>query len=553
MEYVYAIMQLLAGLGAFLIGFNILSDNLEKLANTRLRKMFSRTSKNPIIGVTVGTVATALVQSSSAITVMIVGFVNAGIMDLAQATALIMGANIGTTFMAQIVALNEFSFINFAIALTFVGVVMEMVFKKDRVKSVGRLLGGLGLVFMGLRFMSGAMTIFSEDAVFQRILGSVTDPFALLMIGILVTAIIQSSSALTSIMVVMAGSGLVIGGGGNAVFYVILGTNIGTCLTAMVSAIPANTNGKRAAMIHLLYNVFGSVIVFFMLLFWRGFADNVFAKWFPLPATQIAMFHTFFNVISAVIFLPFINVFVYISKKIFKDKENGATKRKTFLDARFLVTPSVALAQVAKELEMMCAAAVASLEKALDGFVKQDRSREGQIKADSRTVAEMNRDIIDYLIKISSNNLSFQDEVQVSRYHHIVGDILRVSELAENIARYTVQSVDNGLVFSDEVKTELTQMMDKIKALYEGAMKVFNNAPGAKLGDIDKLEDEVDAFRRKLIDDHIGRLNEGKCKPESSGIFINLVGNLERACDHLNFVAHSGEKKNYPNFWGRRG
>ncbi|HRX14014.1 MAG TPA: Na/Pi cotransporter family protein [Eubacteriales bacterium] len=549
MEYFYAVMQLFAGLGGFLIGFKILSENTEKLADNGLRNLFNRANKNPLTGVGIGVVSTAIVQSSSATTVMVVGFVNAGVMTLTQATAIIMGANIGTTVTGQIAALQSFDFIAVAMALTFVGVVMDMAFKKDRVKTAGLMLAGLGLVFMGLKFMSAAMKIFRDSAAIVQAFSSISNPVALLLIGALVTAIVQSSSAVTAIVISMAGAGIIIGGGGNAVYFVILGTNIGTCVTALLSSVAANANGKRAAFIHLMFNVFGSVIFFILLLFWQNFAVVTFEKWFTgQPSIQIAMFHTFFNVACTLIFVPFIKVFVKISEKVIKDRSLPTVERQTYLDERFLVSPSLALLQVTKELEYMCGIAVGALEKATKGFVAQDLIYQEEIKKDNVIVARINLAIIDYLVEVSNRELSLTDETLVSRYHHVVADIMRISELAENIARYTVNSIKRNLQFSDEVKSEILNMLEKIKTLYTDTMNVMCNRKNQNMPEIDKLEDEIDALRKKLMEDHIARLNEGKCKAESSGVFINLVCNLERASDHLYYVANSGkiekDKKN---------
>ncbi|HPG92143.1 MAG TPA: Na/Pi cotransporter family protein [Clostridia bacterium] len=548
MDYFYAVMQLFAGLGGFLIGFKILSENTEKLADRGLRNLFNRVNRNPLTGVGIGVVSTAIVQSSSATTVMVVGFVNAGVMTLTQAASIIMGANIGTTVTGQIAALQSFDFIAVAMALTFVGVIMDMAFKKDRVKTAGLMLAGLGLVFMGLKFMSSAMKIFRDSAAIVSAFSSVNNPLLLLLIGALVTAVVQSSSAVTAIVISMAGAGIIIGGGGNAVYYVILGTNIGTCVTAILSSVAANANGKRAAFIHLMFNVFGSAIFFIMLLFWQNFSVVTFEKWFVgQPAIQIAMFHTFFNVTCTLIFVPFIKLFVKISEKAIKDKQAAVIERQTYLDERFLITPSLALLQVTKELEYMCGIAVGALEKATKGFVAQDVIYQDEIKKDNAVVARINLAIIDYLVEVSSRELSMTDETLVSRYHHVVADIMRISELAENIARYTINSIKRNLQFSDEVKSEILVMLEKIKTLYIDTMNVMCGRKNQNMPEIDKLEDEIDALRKKLMEDHIARLNEGKCKAESSGVFINLVCNLERASDHLYYVANSAKKEKDKN------
>ena len=297
------IVQLLAGTGVFLVGVHLLTANIEQLATGRLKALFGKTADKRLVNVGVGAAATALIQSSGVTTVLIVGFVNVGVMNLYQAAAMIMGANIGTTVTAQIAALSAFPITTYIQVLAFAGIMMGMVCKRDNVKKAGMILAGLGLIFIGLALMSDAMK--QNRGAIQGIFQVVTDPFLLFLTGILLTALVQSSSATTSVIIAMSVAGLTIGTGGNEVLYIILGTNIGSCVTALMSSFGAGANARRASLIHLLFNTLGSVIFFALLLCWPGFMEMTFRRWFPAPATQIAMFHTFFNVTCTVIFLPF--------------------------------------------------------------------------------------------------------------------------------------------------------------------------------------------------------------------------------------------------------
>ena len=546
MQYFWSFIELLAGLGAFLLGFKILSDNIERLATNKLRRWFDKTSKSRLAGVGIGAGVTAIIQSSSATTVMVVGFVNVGLMSLYQATAIIMGANIGTTITAQIASLQAFNFIGFITVFTCVGVFMEMLSKNEKVKAVGLMLAGLGLVFLGLECMSGAMEIFRDSLKFREFLQSVGNPFLLLLIGVGFTALVQSSSAVTSIVIVMVGSGMTIGNGGNDVLFLILGSNIGTCITAILSSIGANTNAKRASLIHLMFNVFGSVIFTTFLLCWPSFMDMTLARWFTAPETQVAMFHTFFNVICTIIFLPFTKVFVKIATTVIRDKKTAAGGVKaagkpaaTLLDARFLGTPSIAIAQANKETAIMAGLAMESLDTAFKAFLEGDESAKAKVEEINGKVAETGRQIVDYLIKISSTDVMTEDEKTISAIHHATGDILRIGELADNITKYTRNCKRDGIEFSAGVIRSLEQMYEKITDLYQNTLEVFDNKDITALKAVDATEEEIDNSRRTIINDHIKRLNEGKCKPESSGVFINLVGNLERAADHLTYVAHA--------------
>ena len=494
----------------------------------------------------IGAGVTAIIQSSSATTVMVVGFVNVGLMSLYQATAIIMGANIGTTITAQIASLQAFNFIGFITVFTCVGVFMEMLSKNEKVKTVGLMLAGLGLVFLGLECMSGAMEIFRDSLKFREFLQSVGNPFLLLLIGVGFTALVQSSSAVTSIVIVMVGSGMTIGNGGNDVLFLILGSNIGTCITAILSSIGANTNAKRASLIHLMFNVFGSVIFTIFLLCWPSFMDMTLARWFTAPETRVAMFHTFFNVICTIIFLPFTKVFVKIATTVIRDKKTAAGGVKaagkpaaTLLDARFLGTPSIAIAQANKETAIMAGLAMESLDTAFKAFLEGDESAKAKVEEINGKVAETGRQIVDYLIKISSTDVMTEDEKTISAIHHATGDILRIGELADNITKYTRNCKRDGIEFSAGVIRSLEQMYEKITDLYQNTLEVFDHKDITALKAVDATEEEIDNSRRAIINDHIKRLNEGKCKPESSGVFINLVGNLERAADHLTYVAHA--------------
>lgn len=541
MDYVLSVVSLLAGLGAFLFGFKVLSDNIEKLATNRLRSWFDKTGKSRLAGVGIGTAVTAIIQSSSATTVMVVGFVNAGLMSLFQATTVIMGANIGTTITAYIASMAEIPLIEFVTIFTCIGVFMNMLSKREKVKTIGLMLAGLGLVFLGLEYMSGAMSIYRESAAFKDFLQTVSNPFLLLLIGVVFTAIVQSSSAVTSLIIVMVSQGLIIGNGGNDVLFLVLGSNIGTCITAILSSIGANTNAKRASLIHLMFNVFGSVIFTVFLLLWPSFMQDTLMSWFPAaPGLQIALFHTFFNVVCTCLFLPLANVFVKIATKLIRDKKGGAPAGDMLLlDDRFITTPSVAVNQANKAAARMADIAMESLHTAFAGFIAGDESAKEKVDELNTRVADMEKRIVSYLIKISASDLSLNDERIISAIHHSTSDIIRISELADNLTKYTSNCKRDGIEFSQGVLRSLEDMYAKIDELYKNTLDVFDRKDITAIKAVDRVEDEIDAARKAMIADHIRRLNEGKCKPSSSSIYINLVGNLERAADHLTYVAHA--------------
>lgn len=567
MEYAYAVFELLAGLGAFLIGVKLLSDNMEKLATSKMRSLFHRASgkvtlpegatrkdkfraktkewSSNLVGVGIGTAVTAVIQSSSLTTVMVVGLVNAGVMTLTQATTITMGANIGTTITAQIAALSAFDFAVFAMGLTGIGILVAYATKKEKVQTVCYAVAGLGLVFVGLDVMDASMDFFQESQVIVDLFASITNPFLLFFLGIAITAIIQSSSALTVILIAMAESGIIIGGGGNAVMYVVLGTNIGTCVTALLSCIGTSVNARRAAMIHLLFNVIGSIIFFIIMICWPDMNKLTLEAWFPNnPGTQIAMFHTFFNVISTILFLPFTNGLVKLSELLVrprKKKQAEEEETSSRLDKRLLPTPALAVDSATQEAAAALEKAVFSLKTAVEGFIEQDTARTEKVTAMNSEVDECIGRIDAYLVQVSAYDATLETEKRIAALHSCLGDIHRVGELAENVTKYTRRTEKDNLYFSPKVKDDVREMYELLEKMSEKAGELMTSGATDDLNAIDELENEVDAKRKRLIKEHVARLGSGECRPESSGVFVNLVCNLERVGDHLNYIAHSSD------------
>lgn len=534
-EMLLFIVKLLAGTGVFLVGVYLLTSNIEQLATGRIKQLFGKTANQRLVNVGIGAASTALIQSSGVTTVLIVGFVNVGVMNLYQATAMIMGANIGTTITAQIAALSAFPITTYIQILVFAGMMLSMVCKNDNVQKAGYILAGFGLIFIGLELMSASMKA-NRDAV-QNIFAVVTSPFLLFLIGILLTALVQSSSVTTSVIIAMSVAGLQIGSGGNEVLFIILGTNIGSCVTALMSSFGAGANARRASLIHLLFNTFGSVIFFTLLMVWPSFMEVTFRRWFDATATQIAMFHTFFNTVCTVLFLPFCSVFVKISQILIKDKKRKKAV-ETYLDERMLSSPSLALSQIEKEMVLLADISMDAFRKSYRSFSEREPSLIGPTHKLIERANEMSQNIVNYLIRLSAQS-KLSEEKDISDIHSNIGDIMRIAEIADNLTKYTRRSIDQNLVFSDSVKTELRKMVEKIEELFTLTKKIIVERDKALLPQIDSTEDEIDAFRKRLIDSHIERLNTGECRPESSSVFINLVSNLERLGDHLTYIAHT--------------
>lgn len=546
MDYVYSVITILAGCGVFLLGFKLLSDNMEKLAGNGLKRLFNKTSDKKLVGVGLGAAATAVVQSSAITTVMVIGFVNTGIMSLKQAATIIMGANIGTTITAQIVALQAFNLNVFFMAFAFAGMAMNMFSKKDKVRLAGIALAGLGIVFVGLDVMSGAMEGEMIHAALETVLSKATNPVFLLCIGVAFTALIQSSSAVTTIIIAMAMQGLIVGGGGNAVLYVILGSNIGSCVTALISSIGTSVNARRASIIHLLFNVIGTVIFMVVLLIFPQFQEKTFERWFSSPETQIAMFHTFFNVLCTLMFLPFTNVLVKLAMLIVpetkteeKAEETESGAKFVYMDKRFLNSPALAISQLKKETFRMADMAMASLATAFNGFIRRDVSTVENVAANNEKIADLSKSISDYLVKVSAAGPSLEDEKKISALHNNVGDIVRISELADNLTKYTRKTINENLTFSPVVGTKLSEMYALLQEQYSLVKRIVLMKEYNIMNESDETEDRVDNMRRSLIADHIDRMQRGECNAENNPVFINLVSNLERVGDHLNYVAHS--------------
>lgn len=547
------VFYMLAALGAFLIGFKLLSENLQKVANKGLRRLFDKTSKNKIAGVGIGAGATILMQSSSATTVMIVGFVNAGVMSLVQATTLIMGANIGTTVTTILIAFGMADFGVYFIILTFLGILASMVFKNDKIKSWSLTAAGFGLVFFGLTIISSCSSALKDNEAIRNILlmdiqPKFLEPLVLILLGAAITAIMQASSAVNAILLSLLTAGIQIGSGGNAILYIVLGTNIGTCVTALLSSVGAKTNAKRAALIHFMFNCFGSVIFFIVLVIWKDFMDGFWMKLidFGDPAMssrmQLAIFHLAFNSICTILFLPLTNVLVKVAEIVIKDKKKKEVIRIKYMDERMLSTPTVAIAQLIKETVSMGNECMDVLKKSFDAFNNRDTSVADEIYAENEDITIVSKQITDYLVKVSGENVSVHDDQRIYILHHAIGDMLRIAEISDNIVKYTRSEVEKELNFSPVVKEDINAMFAKIEEMYRLAIDIFEKMDKTRFDQLEVLEDSVDGMRKSLVDGHIRRLNDGSCSPYSSAVFINLVNNLERVGDHITFIAHTVEE-----------
>lgn len=529
------ILSLLAGCGVFIAGMNMMSGGLEKATGKGLKRLLSKISNNRFAGVGIGASVTALVQSSSATSVMVIGFVNAGAMTLFQATAIIMGANIGTTVTGLLVSLSSLNISLFTSLLAFIGVMM-MFIKNQKVKNIGSILCGLGLIFIGLDLMSAAFAEEEIRQVFYDLFKTIDFPLLLILIGIFFTVIVQSSSAVTGLIIIMVGQGaLPIS---NALF-IVLGSNIGTCVTAIIACIGTGTNAKRTALIHLAFNVIGTIIFTIFLWIFTTPIVNALETMFPNNHQfQIALFHVFFNVVTTILLLPFIKQLVKLSTLVIKDKKDNSIHSLKYIDERLLKTPAVALMQVKKEVEHMADLARTNIQKSFDELINQSGKNVDEVYKREEKIDYINNAITKYLIKLSSL-VDAQNEKIIGSYFHVVNDIERIGDHAENLLEIGVQMKNEQLVFSSNGIENINQMFDIIMKMFDIAMDTFDNGSHSHLTELTSYEEQVDELKKELTSQHYMRLSMGDCKMELSSYFTSTISGLERVGDHLVNIGYS--------------
>lgn len=544
LDIFYAFLSLLGGIGVFLYGMKLMGDSLEMVAGNEIKRMFAKISNKKLIGVGIGTVTTAVVQSSAAIIVMSMGFVNSGLMSLTQAITISYGANIGTCVTALIVAVGVGGFADVQLTVIFaalagVGALMIMFTKKDKVKKIGGIITGLGMIFVGLSVMTSSMSIFSQSDKISAFLAKISNPALLLLFGILFTALIQSSSAVSGIVITMVASVPALLQFDQAL-YIILGSNIGTCITSLIAAIGTNTNAKRAAVINVFYKTVG-VIIFGILSIWVPFGKMF--SIFKAPALQVAMFHLFFNVVATVIFFPFTNLMVKASEKIMPEKKKPVDENEPhlyFLEERLLRTPPVAVAQLKNEIENMAEIAKTNFDKCMDAvMVGKVSDVIDEIAKNEKCLNFLNREITKYLVKLSQVDLSEDDKLLISTSYHTVSDIERIGDYAENISEYAEKMEADKLTFSPKAISEIQTLKATITNLYDEVMKTYKEVTLDYIDKVNEYEESVDRQKEEMGEHHIERMNKGECTPEVGAIYLSLSSNAERVADHMTNIAYA--------------
>jgi len=534
---IFSIFMLLGGLGMFLYGMSMMSEGLENAAGDRMRRVLEVLTGNRFAAVGVGAGVTAIIQSSSATTVMVVGFVNAGLMTLLQATGVIMGANIGTTITAQLIA---FKLSDIAPLVLFVGMFLTIFVKKRTLSRIGEIILGFGILFVGLSLMSQAMEPLREVEWFRNLLVSFKNPVVGVLFGALFTAVIQSSSASIGILQTLAALGLV---GLDSAVYVVLGQNIGTCVTAILAAIGTSANSKRAAGIHLMFNIMGTVIYLIILALIPSIVPYI-ASLFPTDVSrQIAMFHTLFNITVTVLLFPFAKVMVRLITRLIPDKQSPdrVEKKLVYLDERIAQTPSIALAQTLKELNRMGDISVSNLKRSLDAFFNRDENKAQRVLEIEKTIDYLSHNITNYMIEFRGLDLSEHDLKTLGSLHHVIIDMERIGDLAENIAEFAMTMMEKREKLTPDAEDELKAMTEKTLETIRISMEIFEKRDKSRLPVVDALEQEVDLMKKTFVNHHIDRLQEKTCDPQTGVIFTNMVATLERVADHATNIAFSVE------------
>lgn len=544
-------LAFLGGFGLFMFGMDYMGEGLQKAAGNKMKNLLSVLTSNPFLGVLVGAGVTAIIQSSSATTVMVVGFVNAGLMSLRQAVGVIMGANIGTTVTAWIVSLGDWAAFlkpsTIAPLCIGVGVIMVLFCKKQKVKQIGQIVFGFGALFLGLDLMGDAVKPISQlEEVKQLFVTLGSNPILGILVGAIVTAVIQSSSASVGILQTLAASALV---PWNTAIYIILGQNIGTTITAILSSIGAGKNGKRAAVIHLLFNVIGSVVFAILAVVAFGGLIPDFAEFGRslIDTTQISIVHSVFNILNTILLFPFAGVLVTIAEKLVrgKGKDDESESELKHLDERILETPSFAVQNATKEVVRMGEMSAHNAKLGIRAIFEKDEAKIQEVFEREKVINQLQHGINHYLIKISNLPISEAEHGIVNSLFHTVSDIERVGDHAENLAELAQIRIRDKVEFSETALKELETIATLAIKCFETAVQAceFDDRNIAK--EVQPMEQQVDTLEEELRARHIKRLSENKCSSMAGVVFLDAISNLERISDHASNIGNSvlDEKK----------
>lgn len=537
-------LQIMAGVGLFLYGMQLMSDGLQKVAGGKMRTILEKLTTNPFMGLLLGIVFTGIIQSSNATTVLVVSFVNSGLMNLSQSVGVIMGANIGTTVTGQLV-----SFKLDAVAPLFimVGVVMVMFIKKPMIRRIGEVLLGFGVLFFGMSTLSSSVDKLNEVEAIKHMFSSLTNPFIAVLIGFLATSILQSASASVGILIVLASSGLM---DLNICYYVIMGCNIGACGSAVLASLSGTKDAKRAAMIHVSFNVIGLVIVMVLL---AVCGEPIMSAIHSLSSStanagiragrDVANINTIIKMFQVIVLFPLSRFLIRLSYLIIpgEDEEVHGMELK-FIGKHAIFNLTTALPQAVSEAERMGTMAVHNLNRAMEALLDRDEEALEDVYKKENVIDYLNTEISNYLVKINQLSLPIQDRKQLGAMFHVVNDMERIGDHAENIADFAKTVMSANLKFSKKAQNELRQMFEKVTQLLTYSINMFVTGDDTHAEDIQKLENEIDKMEKKLQKKHINRLANHKCEPHAAMIFSDLLSNLERVADHGTNIAFAEQE-----------
>ena len=544
MEAVGVLFQFIGGLGMFLYGMNAMADGLQKSAGSRMQQLLEVLTSNKLLGILVGAGITAIIQSSSATTVMVVGFVNAGIINLGQAVGIIMGANIGTTVTSWIVSMSEWGEMLkpefFAPLLVGIGAAVLMFAKDSRKKQIGEIFIGFGLLFIGLDFMSSAIKPYRDAPIFAQafsVLGR--NPLLGILTGAVVTAIIQSSSASVGILQTLALNGVV---NWQSAIFITLGQNIGTCVTALLSSVGAHRTAKRAAVIHLLFNCIGAVIFGILMFILFQFRPQLAAS--PINSVEISIFHTIFNIANTIILFPFTNYLVKLSyvfvKEPKEEKEQVVdveSEMMRHLDSRILENPSFAIEHVENEVVRMGQTALMNLKISGEAILKNNQFEAEEVLKNEETINHMERMLTDYLVKISNLSLNEEQHLLVKNLLYTISDIERIGDHCKNLAELAEAKIKNNIQFSAEAQREMEEIIMAAVDSVDHAVKAREAHDIYEVRQVVQCEEQVDSLEEDMRERHVERLSKNLCTTETGVIFLDAISNLERVSDHAHNIA----------------
>lgn len=532
------VLSLLGGLGLFLYGMRVMSDSIEAYAGARLRSILERLTTNRFMGIFVGLFFTAVIQSSSACTVMVVSFVNSGLMNLYQAAGVIFGSNIGTTVTALLVS---FKLEKVAPLILFAGVAIVMFCKKSSIKKFAEIIIGFGILFMGLSAMSAAMGFMRESPDVMNVFSSIKNPLFAVILGLVITAVVQSSSVVVSIMVLLANQGLI---GLDMCMYITLGSNIGACTSALLASFNGKKDAKRAALIHLLFNIIGTLFMYVTFAFDVDGFVRVMSKIAGNDAGRIvAVSHLSIKVIQVILMTPFIGPIVKLTTHIIPGEDEKVGYRENFklqyIGDNVVLNPATAVVEVINEVDRMASLAGENLNRAMNALITLDQDDIDEVYKVEENINFLNHAITNYLVKINQTTLPIEDLKSIGGLFHVVNDIERIGDHAENVADAARTRIETGVTISKEAQAELGCMLDMVNEIFRLSTQMFKTGLDTNLDRIVDLEAKIDDKERELQQNHVDRLTRNECTPEAGMIFSDIVSGLERVADHSTNIAFS--------------